>query len=197
MRSSRNEHVIESVRLPELIAQSLEVVPDACRQRLLIHADESLGRIGVVQVARTVLRLVLQNLIINASDAVRDAGKDQGVLRLSAAHRARRRTATAAPAVPGRRRRHRSRQPRPGIRERDFPPSPGAATMASGCTGARMRSARLADASGPRATDPDWAHPFICACRWLQPRGRGRRCKPHEVIRVRPKPQPDTRPGSR
>ena len=34
MRATRNEHVIESVRLPELIAQSLEVVPDACRQRL-------------------------------------------------------------------------------------------------------------------------------------------------------------------
>jgi len=84
MRSTRNEHVIESVRLPELIAQSLEVVPDSCRQRLVIHADESLGKIGVVHVARTVLRLVLQNLIINASDAVRDAGKDRGVLRMSA-----------------------------------------------------------------------------------------------------------------
>jgi two-component system, NtrC family, sensor kinase len=84
MRSTRNEHVVESVRLPELIAQSLEVVPDSCRQRLVIHTDESLRKIGAVQVARTVLRLVLQNLIINASDAVRDAGKDQGVLRVSA-----------------------------------------------------------------------------------------------------------------
>jgi two-component system, NtrC family, sensor kinase len=84
MRSSRNEHVVESVRLPELIAQSLEVVPDSCRQRLVIDTDESLRKVGVVHVARTVLRLVLQNLIINASDAVRDAGKDKGVLRVSA-----------------------------------------------------------------------------------------------------------------
>jgi two-component system, NtrC family, sensor kinase len=84
MRSTRNEHVIESVRLPELIAQSLEVVPDACRQRLVIHTDESLRKVGVVHVARTVLRLVLQNLIINASDAVRDAGKEKGQLRVSA-----------------------------------------------------------------------------------------------------------------
>jgi len=84
MRSTRNEHVIESVRLPELIAQALEVVPDTCRQRLVIQADESLGKVGVVQLARTVLRLVLQNLIINASDAVRDAGKDRGVLRICA-----------------------------------------------------------------------------------------------------------------
>jgi two-component system, NtrC family, sensor kinase len=84
MRSTRNEHVIEPVRLPDLLAQSLEVVPDSCRQRLVIDPDESLRRIGVVQVARTVLRLVLQNLIINAADAVRDAGKDRGVLRVSA-----------------------------------------------------------------------------------------------------------------
>lgn len=84
MQSTRNEHVIESVRLPELVAQSLEVVPDSCRKRLVIDADESLRKIGVIHVARTVLRLVLQNLIINASDAVRDAGKDKGVLRVSA-----------------------------------------------------------------------------------------------------------------
>ncbi len=85
MRSTRNEHVVESVRLPELIAQALEVVPDACRQRLTIDADESLRKVGVVHVARTVLRLVLQNLIINASDAVRDAGRERGTLRVSAA----------------------------------------------------------------------------------------------------------------
>ena len=34
MQSTRNEHVIETVRLPELVSQTLEIVPDACRQRL-------------------------------------------------------------------------------------------------------------------------------------------------------------------
>ena len=38
MRSTRNEHVIEPVRLTELVAQSLEIVPDACRQRLAIES---------------------------------------------------------------------------------------------------------------------------------------------------------------
>jgi len=84
MRSTRNEHVIEPVRLTELVSQSLEIVPDACRQRLRIDTDETLKRVGAVRVARTVLRLILQNLIINAADAVRDAGKERGVLRLSA-----------------------------------------------------------------------------------------------------------------
>jgi sensor domain CHASE-containing protein len=84
MRSTRNAHVIESVRLPDLVAQTLEIVPDACRQRLVVDSDESMRKIGAVQVARTVLRLILQNLIINAADAVRDAGRDKGVLHFAA-----------------------------------------------------------------------------------------------------------------
>jgi two-component system NtrC family sensor kinase len=84
MHSTRNTHVVEPVRLPELVAQTLEIVPDTCRQRLVVDADESLRRIGVVQVARTVLRLILQNVIINAADAVRDAGREKGVLRFAA-----------------------------------------------------------------------------------------------------------------
>jgi two-component system, NtrC family, sensor kinase len=84
LRATRNVHVIEPVRLPELVAQSLEIVPDVCRRRLAVDTDESLRKLGVVRIARTVLRLILQNLIINAADAVRDAGKDRGTLRLSA-----------------------------------------------------------------------------------------------------------------
>jgi two-component system, NtrC family, sensor kinase len=84
MRSTRNAHVVESVRLPDLVAQTLEIVPDACRQRLVVDTDESLRKVGAVQVARTVLRLILQNLIINAADAVRDAGRDKGVLHFAA-----------------------------------------------------------------------------------------------------------------
>ena len=84
MRSTCNAHVIESVRLPDLVAQTLEIVPDACRQRLVVDTDESLRKVGAVQVARTVLRLILQNLIINAADAVRDAGRDKGVLHFAA-----------------------------------------------------------------------------------------------------------------
>jgi two-component system NtrC family sensor kinase len=84
MRAARNEHVIEPVRLTELLAQSLEIVPDVCRARLSIDADDTVRRVGVVRIARTVLRLILQNLIINAADAVRDAGKNKGTLRVSA-----------------------------------------------------------------------------------------------------------------
>jgi len=84
MRSARNEYVIEPVRLTELLSQSLEIVPDVCRARLSVDADDTVRGVGVVRVARTVLRLILQNLIINAADAVRDAGKDKGTLRVRA-----------------------------------------------------------------------------------------------------------------
>jgi C4-dicarboxylate-specific signal transduction histidine kinase len=72
------------VRLPELLAQALEIVPDAHRRRLALQPDESLRRVGVVRVARTILRLVLQNVIINAAEAVRDTGDARGMLRVSA-----------------------------------------------------------------------------------------------------------------
>jgi signal transduction histidine kinase len=82
--SASNEQVLESVRLPELLAQTLDIVPDASRRRLVVEADESLHAVGAVTVARTVLRLVLQNLIINAADAVQEAGLSQGAVRLRA-----------------------------------------------------------------------------------------------------------------
>jgi sensor domain CHASE-containing protein len=84
MRSTRNDYLVEAVRLPELVTQTLEIVPDTCRQRLTIDTDESLHKVGVIQVARTVLRLILQNLIINAADAVRDAGRQSGRLHVAA-----------------------------------------------------------------------------------------------------------------
>ncbi|MBV8784336.1 MAG: HAMP domain-containing protein [Gammaproteobacteria bacterium] len=84
MRATRSEHVIEPVRLPELLTQSLDIVPDAARQRLRVIADPTLQQVGTVRLPRTVLRLVLQNLIINAADAVRDAGKEHGTFRVSA-----------------------------------------------------------------------------------------------------------------
>ncbi|HEX9140015.1 MAG TPA: CHASE4 domain-containing protein [Steroidobacteraceae bacterium] len=70
MRSSPGEPVLEAVRLPDLVAQSLEIVPDSRRQRLSIELDPSLQAAGAIRAPRMVLRLVLQNLIINAAEAI-------------------------------------------------------------------------------------------------------------------------------
>lgn len=83
-RSARNEHVIEAVRLPELFSQAMEIVPDSARARLSVQIDDSLRTVGVVHVARTVLRLVMQNVIINAAEAMREASRDRGRLSVRA-----------------------------------------------------------------------------------------------------------------
>jgi signal transduction histidine kinase len=84
MSSTRNNHVIESVHLADLLGQALDSVPDSARQQLDVQVDESLDEVGVVHIPRTVLRLVLQNFIINAAEAVREGGKPRGTLRISA-----------------------------------------------------------------------------------------------------------------
>ncbi|MGH8196842.1 MAG: CHASE4 domain-containing protein [Steroidobacteraceae bacterium] len=83
-RSSRAPTVIEAAELPAIIEQSLEIIPDRCREQVSIELDPSVQAVGKVYVARTVLRLVLQNLIINAAEAVGAAGRNRGKVRFFA-----------------------------------------------------------------------------------------------------------------
>ena len=85
LHSSRAPTVTEAATLPAIISQSLEIVPDNCRELARIELDPSVHSVGPIHVARTVLRLVLQNLIINAAEAIRAAGLERGVVRFSAA----------------------------------------------------------------------------------------------------------------
>src|SRR5271154_399832 len=84
MRSSPGDPVLEAVRLPGLVAQSLEIVPDAARQRLTIDLDPSLHAAGALRAPRMVLRLVLQNLIINAAEAITADQTAGATLRIAA-----------------------------------------------------------------------------------------------------------------
>jgi len=83
-RSARAPTVIEAAELTAIIEQSLEIVPDRCRELVAVTLDRSVQTIGTVQVARTVLRQVIQNLIINAAEAVRAAGRERGSVQLRA-----------------------------------------------------------------------------------------------------------------
>jgi sensor domain CHASE-containing protein len=85
LRSTRTSTVVESADLGAVISQSLEIVPDAARERIDMELDHSIHSMGAIRIPRTVLRLVLQNLIINASEAIRAAGREHGSVRLSAA----------------------------------------------------------------------------------------------------------------
>jgi len=83
-RSARTQVVIEAAEIPAIIEQSLEIVPDRCRVLVSVTLDPSVKAIGTVKVARTMLRQVFQNLIINAAEAVRAARRDRGSVRISA-----------------------------------------------------------------------------------------------------------------
>lgn len=83
-QSARTSSVMEAAELPAIIEQSLEIVPDRCRDTVGIELDPSVHAVGTVLVARTMLRQVMQNLIINAAEAIRAAGRDRGTVRFSA-----------------------------------------------------------------------------------------------------------------
>jgi sensor domain CHASE-containing protein len=82
--SSHARTVMESVELPAIIHQSLEIVPDDRRELIDIELDRSLQSVGPIWTARTVLRLVIQNLIINSAEAVRATPAGRGIVHFSA-----------------------------------------------------------------------------------------------------------------
>jgi len=80
LRSSHAAPVIEAVRLPDLIERAVEMVPTSLRPYLTIHVDPALQALRTVQVPRITLQQVFQNLIQNAAEAMRDAGRSHGRL---------------------------------------------------------------------------------------------------------------------
>jgi two-component system, NtrC family, sensor kinase len=81
---SRSERIYETVLLPELIQQSAALVPPQSLRQLAIDLDPSLRELGSIRLPRTTLQQVFQNLILNAAEAVRDAGREHGTLRIAA-----------------------------------------------------------------------------------------------------------------
>jgi two-component system, NtrC family, sensor kinase len=81
---SRSERIYETVLLPELIQQSAALVPPQSLRQLAIDLDPSMRELGSIRLPRTTLQQVFQNLILNAAEAVRDAGREHGTLRIAA-----------------------------------------------------------------------------------------------------------------
>lgn len=82
--AARSGPVRETVGLAELLQHGIEMVPPALRQRLAIEVDPSVEAVGVVTIPRITLQQVVQNLVQNAAEAVCDAGRALGRLRISA-----------------------------------------------------------------------------------------------------------------
>ena len=89
LQSSRCGPVIETVELPPLVEQSVEMVSPGLRQRIALDLDRSLYDAGPLPVPRITLQQVFQNLVQNAAEAVRRADGDRGHLRDLVRRRAR------------------------------------------------------------------------------------------------------------
>lgn len=82
LHSSRADPVVETIELPALIEQSLDMIPPALLQRISIDLDGSLFEIGYLPLPRIMLQQVVQNLVQNAAEAVR-RDDVRGHLRIS------------------------------------------------------------------------------------------------------------------
>jgi signal transduction histidine kinase len=76
--------VIETTTLEAVVDRGVQMVAPALQRKLQIEFDESLRSLGPLPVPRTVLQQVVQNLVLNAAESVRDAGRTLGTLRISA-----------------------------------------------------------------------------------------------------------------
>jgi signal transduction histidine kinase len=84
LHASRSGPVVETVDLPALVEQSLDMIPPALLQRISIELDSSLYATGSLPLPRITLQQVFQNLVQNAAEAVRTGGP-RGQLKISCA----------------------------------------------------------------------------------------------------------------
>jgi signal transduction histidine kinase len=80
LRSPGAGPVIEITELATVVERGLQMVAPAMQQRLRIELDGSVAAIGAVPVPRVLLQQVVQNLVLNAAESVRDAGRELGHL---------------------------------------------------------------------------------------------------------------------
>ena len=83
LRPSGSGPVIETDELEAVIDRGMQMVAPAMRQRLQIGIDDSLRAIGAVPIPRLLLQQVVQNLVMNAAESVRDAGRAHGSLHIT------------------------------------------------------------------------------------------------------------------
>jgi len=83
-RFGRAQRVLEPVRLDKLLEQSLDLIRRELRASIEVDIDASVAESGPTRTARIALQQVFVNLIINAAEAIQQAGRPRGTLRISA-----------------------------------------------------------------------------------------------------------------
>ena len=77
-RYSRAERVFEPVAVPELVEESLKLLPEALREAMQVQVAPEALQLGSVYAPRVALQQVFANLLINAAEAISARGADMG-----------------------------------------------------------------------------------------------------------------------
>jgi sensor domain CHASE-containing protein len=85
LRGPGNGPVVETAPLAAAIERGVQMVAPAMQKRLQVVLDASVHALGALPLPRTMLQQVVQNLVLNAAESVRDAGRAQGTLGIAAA----------------------------------------------------------------------------------------------------------------
>jgi signal transduction histidine kinase len=76
--------IVEETIIEELIRQAAEVIPENLRALVRLEIDASVQKIGSRRLPRIALHQVVQNIVLNAAEAIREGGRGSGVVRVSA-----------------------------------------------------------------------------------------------------------------
>ena len=76
-RHSNAPKILEIIKLADLIDQGAELVAPDLRSHLTLELHPSLAEVGPVRLARIVMRQIVQNLIVNAAQALPPSGRGQ------------------------------------------------------------------------------------------------------------------------
>jgi sensor domain CHASE-containing protein len=80
---ARAASALEFTRIPKLIEDSLALVAPDLLRNVVIDVDASLRSLGAVRIARVTLQQVVQNLINNAAESMREAGRVGCTLKIT------------------------------------------------------------------------------------------------------------------
>jgi nitrogen fixation/metabolism regulation signal transduction histidine kinase len=83
LRARRAGPVIETVDLAQLVERSAELVAPELRRVLDLQIDPAIKAAGSLPLPRITLQQVFQNVLQNAAESVRTAGRDRGLLRVT------------------------------------------------------------------------------------------------------------------
>lgn len=82
-RNSTAPRVMETLRVPELVATTRELIAPELSHAMDIEVDEALRALGPIRVCRITLQQVIQNVLVNAAEAIQARGLRSGTLRIS------------------------------------------------------------------------------------------------------------------